>query len=737
MKAAAPHEDALRSLLGHGRQELLTGALSEFLGGIGSQRIIETSLLVTAARLYVGAPVYADGLELPPCVENPPALAPPSGAAALKRLGVERDELTQRWRAEQRRWRGKAILPSDWLIEFFPTPAWGYLDALVLDGPDVAVHRLHAALEWEGERRLPGSRIREEGSRPALGYLVNLQSASRRFMQILSVRARAADRPDELSHWALPLPPSPLITTGRRKVTRRAPTLPLVRQVWVIHRDYVLERAGATGLNELPAAIEFATGRRVREIGQRRFRDFVILTLFVITAGRLGAIHRLRVGDVRFDYAPAGEAVTAAAIALRPGKRLAQDEVRMKILPPEAAAIMRAWLAFIEHHYGSPLKPEHPLLPSHLSSANPMGYGGLEKALAGDPYREGKDGGGRLPIVPPSAAALVRPRASLSPSDYHGFAPHTLRRLADQTARVAGKQWCRANPDASVDADDMAELLLDHDLAHKDPYGYAGITSVEGRERYSAIAIAGIWRLLTTEDGARRILDEDALRAAYELRGVLREELEAVQREVDAGNQHLLTLAASSRTRRGGREAGLEEIIRRQAETQILQQRERRLRDRLEELAAEIVAIRTDPSRLRVLPDDEAYVQELDPDLIELDVSGTKLIRGIRYRRVREWLTVEEFARWYGISSSRIASWRKNGLPYLPGDPRRPWENDSWAIDETWGRNRNRVMINKLKASAIRSPEMRDQLDILLSQWPDRWTDQDSSAGVRRPAQGP
>ena len=317
--------------------------------------------------------------------------------------------------------------------------------------------------------------------------------------------------------WAVPLPKSPLITTGRRKVRRAAPTLQLVRQVWAIHRDYVLERSGVTSIGELPAAIEAATNRRIREIGQRRFRDFIILTLFVITAGRLGATQRLRVRDVLVDYAPPGEAVTAVAIALRPGKRLAEDEVRVKILPPEAAAIMRSWLMFIERHYGAPLKPDHALLPAHLSAPAPITYGSLEKALCGDPPRGADRSGGRLPIVPPSASALVRARSTLADSDYHGFAPHTLRRVADQTARVAGKQWCRANPDASVDADDLAELLLDHDLpSRKDPYGYAGITSVEGRERYSAIAIAGIWRLLTTEDGARRVLDEDALRATLE-----------------------------------------------------------------------------------------------------------------------------------------------------------------------------------------------------------------------------
>lgn len=723
---ATAHPDELKALLEPRRQELLASALSQYLGDTRSRRLIEGALLVRAACLYVAAPVYANGLELPPHVEKPPALSVPHSDTAFRRIGITRDELSERWRAEHRRWQTMAILPTDWLLGFFPAPSWAYLDALIADGPDVAVHRLHGALEWEGERSLPATRSREEGSRPALGYLVNLQSASRRFMRIIGVRARAANAPGDLAAWALPLPASPLITTGRRKVARRAPTLQLVRQVWAIHRDHVLQRSGATSLQELPTAIEAASDRRVREIGQRRFRDFVVLTLFVITAGRLGAIQRLRVSDVLFDYAPPGEAVTAAAIRLRPGKGLADDEVRMKILPPEAAAIMRGWLMFIERQYGAPLKPDHGLLPAFLSRPAQITYGSLEQALCGNPAG-GSDHGGRLPIVPPSASVLVRRPSTLAKSDYYGFAPHTLRRLADRTARVAGKQWCRANPDASVDADDMAELLLDHGLpSNKDPYGYAGITSVEGRERYSAIVIAGIWRLLTTEDGARRVLDEDALRAACELRATLREELVAVQREVDASNQALLKVAASSQTRRAGREAALEEIVRRQAETQILQQRERRLRDRLDEVAAEIVAIRSDPSRLRVLADDEAYAQTLDPDLIELDVSGTRLISGIRYRRVREWLTVHEFASWYGISAATIAHWRSGGLPYLPGDPRRPWENDSWAIDESWGPQRNRVMVDKLKTSVIRSPEMRDQLDILLSTWPDRWTDQDA-----------
>ena len=205
-----------------------------------------------------------------------------------------------------------------------------------------------------------------------------------------------------------------------------------------------------------------------------------------------------------------------------------------------------------------------------------------------------------------------------------------------------------------------------------------------------------------------------------------------MQREVDLANSQLLAESARSRRCGASREASLEDVIRRQAEAGILHQRERRLRDRLEEVAAEIVAIRTDPNRLRVLADDEAYTEALDPDLIELDVSGTRLIRGVRYRRAREWLTVAEFAAWYGISDATIAHWRRNGLPYLPGDPRRPWEKDSWAIDESWGCKRTRVIVGKLKESVIRSPEMRDQLDILLSTWPDRWTDQDASPNPAR-----
>jgi hypothetical protein len=724
--AGVANQAELQDLLEEARRELLARALSQFLGDTDADRFTHAALLVMGARMYVGAPVYAGGLELAPHVETPPAIMPASGPAALNRIGISRDDLAQRWRAEHRRWRAQAQLPIDWLIEFFPVTAWGYLDAIVRDGPDVAVHRLHAALEWEGERRLPANRTREEGSQPAVAYLVNLQSACRRFMRILGVHARLANAPEELRTWAFPLPRSPEIRSGRRRVVRRSPTLQLVRQVWAIHRDYVLERAGAGSLVELPATIETASGRRVREIGQRRFRDFIILTLFMLTAGRLGAIQRLRVGDVLFDHALPGEAVSAVAIALKPRKTLHHDEIRIKILPPEGAAILRSWLTFVARHYGAPLAPDHALLPGFLSRPAPMSYSGLEKALTGDPGSE--DHAGRLPIVPPSAVTLSRPRSSLNDSDYYGFSAHTLRRFADQTARAAGTQWRRANPDSLVDADDLAELLLDHELAHKDPYGYAGITSVEGRERYSAIAIAGIWRLLTTDDGARRILDADALRAACELRDALREELKVIQREIDTADAQLLTESPRSRKRRGiDRESALEEVIRRQAESGILHHRERRLRDRLEEVVAEIVAIRTDPSRLRVLDDDEAYTQTLDPDLIELDVSGTRLIRGVRYRRVRDWLTVTEFATWYGISEPTVARWRAAGLPYLPGDPRRPWEKDSWAIDESWGRNRSRVMVDKLKASVIRSPEMRDQLDILLSDWPNRWTNQDSS----------
>lgn len=118
--AADPH-DLLIPLEPH-RRELLVSALSEFIADTTARRLTAPPILVVTARLYVAAPVYANGVSLPPHVDKPPALPAPSGDAALKRLGIDRDELAERWRGDQRRWRAKATLPTEWLIEFVPVP---------------------------------------------------------------------------------------------------------------------------------------------------------------------------------------------------------------------------------------------------------------------------------------------------------------------------------------------------------------------------------------------------------------------------------------------------------------------------------------------------------------------------------------------------------------------------------------------------------------------------------------
>lgn len=692
--------------LGPEERVLVACLLSRWLSSRRDERLSSLHALALALRHWGSTSVYVDG-ELGPArcegITSRPVSAP---ASVMDRLGIDRRHIEDVWLDAEQREGVYAHLPMDLIEMLMPLDFWRVILALVEDGPVIASTRLARALEAEGRRVKRPTRAFPDGALVARGTLQGYRAAVRRLMsETINLRALGYEH-ELLAPW-IQVPAAPRIRGGRTDVRRPAPTLLHIRRVWRWWADRVRERYGA-GLLELPARLAEISDTQLRHRGPRLLKNLLILTLFLLSGGRLRAISKL----TRGDFEPARllrDGTTAPALLLRPGKRTDSSIIRPKVLPPEAAALVSAWLIVAERHYGWPTKSSDPLIPG-LGPRKAMAYGSYRKALMGDYGAKFARGA----IVPMHFETLGKRIADCEDAELCGYGPHTLRRFADQTARQAAKDWVAANP-GPADEHDIAEVLLDHRIL-KDPYGYAGISSEEGREHYGRIAIAGIWRLLTTDDGARKAIDGPSLRAALRERTALETELARLRRHIDREHEEIRAapLTAARRTRDVGL---LVEIVSRQAELSRTVDAERRMTDRLSALEREIDRLKHDPGGRVALPDDaSAEATTVTAEIIELEETGIRSIRGRPVRRLRDWLTAKEFADWYGVGEATVRRWLR-GLGIRRGDPSAPWEPDDIPVVEISARRRV-VLVDKIKPTCVTDVGRLDALEERLATWP-------------------
>lgn len=688
---------------------LVACLLSRWMAGLTDDRFSSLHSLVRALKLWGSTAVYVDGELARPRCEGIAAWQVTAPEGVMRKLGVSKQAIDEQWRELEERHGRDAHLPIDLLMSLVPVDFWRVIVAFVEDGPAVASTRLARALDAEGRRVMPPTRRFPQGRLIARGTLQGYRAVLRRMMRtVVELHANGYD--SELLDGWVHLPSAPPIRGGRVDVARPAPTLLHMRQVWRWWAEEVERRYGCP-IGMLPDRVLRMTDRQLRAAGPIALKNFVILTLFVLTGGRLAALSRLRRGDFRPEHVMR-DGSTAPVILLCPRKRTDAAIVRPKRLPADAAALVQAWLIVAERHYGWPASEDDPLMPG-TKAGRAMAYSSYRKSMMGD-YGGKKP---RIAIVPKYVETLGKRPSECDDKELCGFNPHALRRFADQTARQAAKDWVAANA-GPADRDDIAEVLLDHRIL-KDPYGYAGISSEEGREHYSGIAIAGIWRLLTTDDGARKIVDADALRAALRERSVLEAELTRLRHQIDRHHEDLRAAPLSSAKRT--KDVGLlVELIGKQAELSRMIDAERRARDRLHDVEREIDQIKHDPARLIALRDDApASAANVTAEMIELDETGMRSIRGRPVRRVRAWLTPREFASWFGVGEATARRWLR-GQGLRPGDPGAPWEPGDVPVIEISARRRV-ILVDKIKPTCVTDVARLDALEVRLATWPAGW----------------
>ena len=145
------------------------------------------SLLVAACRVEV----VRDGQAHSPALPNLQTEPLPSGATALKRLGIGHVELEAYWRGAKNR-ADDACLPVAWLLEFVPGGLWPAVRTLVAWGPYEAGTRAEEAVALLAETPIRcGTRRRAAGSPIAAGTLESRVDCLWGLMQaLLELRAK-------------------------------------------------------------------------------------------------------------------------------------------------------------------------------------------------------------------------------------------------------------------------------------------------------------------------------------------------------------------------------------------------------------------------------------------------------------------------------------------------------------------------------------------------------------------
>ena len=692
---------------------LAVTALSRLHGDAKSQRAQHVNVFNHVLSAYGRTAVRRGGKLRPaPCpdVPGPPF---PSGIASFRALGIDRDRLEQQWNELLERDDVEARLPDSLLEAFFPRGLWPALDQIVLDGPALAAARLQRIVWRESQRRVPPTRSRPDGGFLSRNTVQQRVTVTRAFFATLC-DLNALGYPSALLDAWVAVPPPPRIPAEHAGINRSAPPRHLLRLAWRELDQKVRRYLGcASPEEELEAVASLSEAALRRGGGFRVLRDRALLFVFCVVGARVGAASRLRVQDHVLDrLCPDGNRRPALGLRIGKGKGW---ERRWKPIPHDANYVLTTYRALAVRCLGREPNPEWPLFFTSLRRPDvPWSPNAISARFAGEHTR-------RHPtpaLVPFDPAALGKRASELEGDEYQGYSPHCLRRAALQIARLGARRYMEEG-ELEIEPETVGDILLDHQI-DEDKLGYADLDSARGREHWSGVAVELGWRMLTTDFGAQRMRDEEALRSALRKREALETELGRVRRRID--QRQVASIEATSTRGRPSAEKLLAALQAKERDEELYRL-ELRVRDELARVELEIERVRHDPRRRVAIPD-EALLDGAAPDMSGLEeLIQDDEVRRRRGRRVRDWVSVKELGIASGISEAEARRWA-NGetLPHRPGHPHNPWEKDDIPIDESLGHSRRRVIVDRLKPGFIDLPGVRDAIEGFLKTWPRGWS---------------
>lgn len=288
-----------REELGH----LAQAVLSRWLGSREARRPSSAELGQVLA-IYGSRTVVHMGrtyaAPLPEVVDVPV----PDPDAVKKRLGLADFEHCELWEAI---YHGDApdagVLArydEAFLEAWFPRPYWTVVEAVILDGPAVAVRRTENALYQRAHTKVAGNRRRGEGAR-ARKTVAHLRSIARSLFLVIAELRRANYPSDFLGPWeTVGELAMPAMAEGGYDV--EAPRPEEVRLVWNELSGEAWKRLGVRTFDEEAAAIaQLSTSKLFGGGLFRLVRNRMLLGLYVVLGGRGSEVGALDFKDFLSD----------------------------------------------------------------------------------------------------------------------------------------------------------------------------------------------------------------------------------------------------------------------------------------------------------------------------------------------------------------------------------------------------------------------------------------------------
>lgn len=489
----------------------------------------------------------------------------------------------------------------------------------------------------------------------------------------------------------------------------------------------------------------------------RLARSWAILHLMFVTASRVEAIARLRVSDYKQAWA-SGYSPSCPTILLQPNKTWSDGDISPKPLGGGAAYPLDLFLALREGLLGRALSEDEPLFPVGLSekeASKPLSKASIRQLLTGkvsllenatafgvnrktrldfftrllEEERRAAENEGRQPrtagwfrfrrhgrrqwVYLDGEGNFGQQKALLpfnpDANPFRGWSPHDVRKTASQhldTPRA--RDWLvREKPWFHHPERFLSEILLNHDgLSHQTVEDRYKITH-EIADRISGTATEYLNLLLYTNEGGRMAQSPARYRSALLERRTLRSQLKRRSEERERLRQQLKRGAIS-----------IDQFF---TASDEIAERIDEARAALAAREVEIEAIREDDPRYRVpLPDDAPPDAEAEiPRLLEqahIEIEGRATFDAPSRQRVRNWLTVKEFAAAAGVTSKQVGRWLKGES--LPARVK-PWAPDAPPANDELGERRRRIVVDGISGDWLNEvPSRRDRIEDLLCDWP-------------------
>jgi hypothetical protein len=588
---------------------------------------------------------------------------------------ASRDDLDDLIRASRKvRGTGHEAFPTDVINDVFGVDYVQVLQSMIEEGPRVSGARFHALITEYLQESAPVTIARSKGGKPSASAVDARKSSIKRIWTILVELQRSGEY-SELSDWTF-VPSIDKTAKGLDEATiKHIPSWHQVRNALANLDTEIWDLLNVASLDEEISALAGAPKKRLAAI-ERLMMQRGTIAILANTGARVESVRKANVGNF-------AEAIDRWTWEHFPAKTIDAETAIPKALHSLTMQRIESYWAARNLRRGTALSPDQPLFASSVvKPSDPSGLPRVSYSTMRTYCRSGLNG---------------------------PHPPHTIRAAVAQS--LTSKQCNRVFEIHGFDYEPrmIAEVQLDHQHIPGDMFKYNGYASRQ--DRISILHETGviIGEMLWTDAGKRHVKDAETFRRRLE-------DLRLVTAEIDFKRNERRNLAQSSRERTVSLRflAIADEID--------------DLRDRKDEIQAQLTALRFDPNFEVPVPDDVAVVTVVNLAAIEQEFyAGTGNAAETVYPRVRDWITVKEFADLIGKDVKTVSRMINPEIRETTQGVRQRKRIEYWdpakpPVDSQLGPNRRRILIDEVHAKAFASPEQQRTLSLMLASPPqEKW----------------